>query len=612
MIDAISIFPTVPNNHALLSMLLTALALFLFTRKAIPLEISSLGLLAVMALLFSVFPYHEHGVEFEAIEFFQGFGHEALITVCALMVIGQGLVQTGALEPIGRILTRAWAVAPYISFLVTLIMSALMSAFINNTPIVVLLLPILISVCIRTKSSASKILMPMGFATLVGGMGTTIGTSTNLLVVSVANDMGLARIGMFDFVVPAALASFIAIMYLWLIAPLLLKDTKISIDDSSRRLFQARLTLDEESPVVGETLAKAKLTASDGINITQIRRGESSIFPLPDAVLKSGDSLIVMDTTKRIRSATEALKAKLYSGEYEVDDEHPLTAENQSVAEIAVVAGSQLDNTNLRYASFLQRHQLVVLGLHRAGRDIWKPSEEIMDVKLEPGDVLLVQGDKDEIAKLKQNPEFLVLDASDEVAHTERAPIALAILVVVVLAAATGFMPIAVSSLAGALMMLATRSLRLGTAIRSISTSVYFIVVASLALGQALLVTGASDYLTNVFLYFTAGAPPSIVLSALMLLMAVLTNVVSNNAAAVIGTPIGIGIAQQLGVPIEPFVLAVLFGANLSFATPMAYKTNLLVMSAGNYSFGDFMRVGIPLTLLMWVSYSFILTALYL
>lgn len=612
MIDAISTFPTVPNSHALLSMLLTAVALFLFTRKAIPLEISSLGLLAVLALLFSIFPYSEHGIEFEAIEFFQGFGHEALITVCALMVIGQGLVQTGALEPIGRILTRAWAVAPYISFLVTLIMSAVMSAFINNTPIVVLLLPILISVCIRTKSSASKILMPMGFATLVGGMGTTIGTSTNLLVVSVANDMGLARIGMFDFVLPAALASGIAIMYLWLIAPLLLKDTKINIDDSSRRLFQARLTLDEESPLVGETLAKAKLTASDGINITHIRRGESSIFPLPDAVLKDGDSLIVMDTTKRIRSATEALKAKLYSGEYEVDDEHPLTAENQSVAEIAVVAGSQLDNANLRYASFLQRHQLVVLGLHRAGKDIWKPSEEIMDVKLEPGDVLLVQGDKDEITKLKQNPEFLVLDASDEVAHTERAPIALAILVAVVLAAATGFMPIAVSSLAGALMMLATRSLRLGTAIRSISTSVYFIVVASLALGQALLVTGASDYLTNVFLYFTAGASPSIVLSALMLLMAVLTNVVSNNAAAVIGTPIGIGIAQQLGVPVEPFVLAVLFGANLSFATPMAYKTNLLVMSAGNYSFGDFLRVGIPLTLLMWVSYSFILTALYL
>ena len=521
-------------------------------------------------------------------------------------------MQTGALEPIGRVLTRAWAVAPYLSFLATLIISAIMSAFINNTPIVVLLLPILISVCIRTKSSASKILMPMGFATLVGGMSTTIGTSTNLLVVSVANDMGLAQIGMFDFVLPAALASSVAILYLWLIAPLLLKDTNISIEDSSRRLFQARLKLNEDSPMVGETLAKAKLAASDGITITQIRRGDHSIFPLPDAILKEGDSLIVMDTAKRIRSATEALKAKLYSGEYEVDDEHPLTAENQSTAEIAVVSGSQLDHTNLRYASFLQRHQLVVLALHRAGKDIWKPSEEIMDVTLEPGDVLLVQGSKDEITKLKQNPEFLVLDASDEVPHTERAPIALGILVFAVAAAATGFMPIAVSSLAGALMMLATRSLRLGTAIRSISSSVYFIVVASLALGQALLVTGASDYLTHVFLYFTAGAPPSVVLSSLMLLMAVLTNVVSNNAAAVIGTPIGIGIAAQLGVPAEPFVLAVLFGANLSFATPMAYKTNLLVMSAGNYSFNDFLRVGIPLTLIMWLSYSFLLTALYL
>ncbi|MDX1490739.1 MAG: SLC13 family permease [Pseudohongiellaceae bacterium] len=609
MIDT---FPTVPNEHALLSMLLTVVALFLFTRKSIPLEISSLGLLAIMALLFSVYPFSENGEEFEAIEFFQGFGHEALITVCALMVIGQGLVQTGALEPIGRVLTRAWAVAPFISFLCTLIISAIMSAFINNTPIVVLLLPILISVCMRTKSPASKILMPMGFATLVGGMSTTIGTSTNLLVVSVAHDLGQDQIRMFDFMLPAALASGMAILYLWLIAPLLLKDSKINIEDSSRRLFQARLKIDEDCPMVGETIAKAKLTASDGINITQVRRGDHSIFPLPDAILKEGDSLIVVDTANRIRAATDALKTKLYSGEYEVDEEHPLTAENQAVAEIAVVSGSRLDHANLRYASFLQRHQLVVLALHRAGKDIWKPSEEIMDVTLEPGDVLLVQGSKDEITKLKQNPEFLVLDASDEVAHTEKAPIALAILAVAVGAAATGLMPIAVSSLAGALLMLATRSLRLGTAIRSISSSVYFIVVASLALGQALLVTGASEYMTDVFLYWTAGASPSFVMSALMLLMAILTNIVSNNAAAVIGTPIGIGIAQQLGVPAEPFVLAVLFGANLSFATPMAYKTNLLVMSAGNYTFNDFLRVGIPLTLLMWISYSFLLTALYL
>ena len=214
--------------------------------------------------------------------------------------------------------------------------------------------------------------------------------------------------------------------------------------------------------------------------------------------------------------------------------------------------------------------------------------------------------------KLKLNPEFLVLDSSVEVPSTEKALIAQLTLLTIVATAATGMLPIAVSSLAGAMLMLGTRCLRLGSAIRAVSSSVYFVVVASLALGQALTITGASDYLTDVFLFFTRDAAPVVVLSALMLLMAVLTNIVSNNAAAVIGTPIGVGIAQQLGVDPQPFVLAVLFGANLSFATPMSYKTNLLVMSAGGYRFNDFMKVGIPLTILMWLSYSWLLGRLYL
>lgn len=605
-------FPVVPNGHALFSMLLTAFALFMFTRKKVPLEISSLVLLVLLALVFSLFPFYVHGEIFESVAFFQGFGHEALITVCALMVLGQGLVQTGALEPIGRLLTKAWARAPFFSFLMTLVVSAILSAFINNTPIVVLLLPILISVCLRTKSPASRVLMPMGFATLVGGMATTIGTSTNLLVVSVARDMGLPEIGMFDFVLPAAIASGVAILYLWLIAPRLLEERQVGIADGSPRLFQAHLHIEEDSPVVGKTIAQAKAIASDGIRILRLKRGNHFIVLLPDAVLHAGDRLRVMDTTRKIRAAAEAMKATLYSGDQEVDDEHPLNAENQTLAEIAVVAGSSLDRTNLRYTSFLERHQLVVLGLHRAGRDIWKAAEEIMDVTLEQGDVLLVQGSKDEIRKLKMNPEFLVLDSSVAVPRTEKSVIAQLTLLGVVVTAATGLLPIAVSSLAGAMLMLATRCLRLGAALRAVSSSVYFVVVASLALGQALTITGASDYLTEVFLFFTRDSAPVVVLSALLLLMAILTNIVSNNAAAVIGTPIGIGIAQQLGVDPTPFVLAVLFGANLSFATPMSYKTNLLVMSAGGYRFNDFMKVGIPLTIIMWLTYSWLLGALYL
>ncbi|MCZ6642188.1 MAG: SLC13 family permease [Gammaproteobacteria bacterium] len=588
-------------------MLLTVVTLYAFTRDRIPLEISSLGLIAVLAVGFSLFPFEG----LEPTDFFSGFGHEALIAVCALMVLGQGLVHTGALEPVGRVLGRLWGRAPFLSLLVTLIVGAVLSAFVNNTPVVVLLLPILISVCLRTSSSSAKVLMPMGFATLVGGMGTTIGTSTNLLVVAVAVDLGLKRFGMFDFVIPAAIAAGVGIVYLWLIAPRLLPDREIQLGDTSPRIFEARLHIEEDSPVAGKTLSDAMALSGNEMRVVRIRRGDTFILPLPDVTLKAGDRLRVRDTPAKLKSFEEALKARLYSEDHEVDEEHPLSAENQMLAEVAVVQGSSLDRTNLRFARFLSRYQLAVLALHRAGEDFWRPSEEIEEVILRPGDILLVQGARDQIANLKRSTEFLVLDASVDLPRTSKAPIALTILLFVVAFAATGMMPIAVSATAGVAALLLTRCLNLGAAIRAISPSVFFVVVASLALGKALVTTGATDYVTSVFLWATFGASPTIVLSALMALLAVLTNVVSNNAAAVIGTPIAIGIAQQLGLPAEPFVLAVLFGANMSYATPMAYKTNLLVMSAGNYTFLEFVKVGVPLTVLMWLTLTFVLSSMY-
>ncbi len=596
-----------PNAHAIAAMLLTVVTLYLFTRERFPLEISSLGLIAVLAVGFALFPF----AGLEPTDFFSGFGHEALIAVCALMVLGQGLVHTGALEPVGRVLGRLWGRAPFLSFLATLIVGAVLSAFVNNTPVVVLLLPILISVCLRTSSSSAKVLMPMGFATLVGGMGTTIGTSTNLLVVSVAVDLGLERFGMFDFLVPASIAAGVGIVYLWLIAPRLLPDREIGLGDTSPRIFEARLHIEEDAPVAGKTLSDAMALTGGDMHVVRIRRGDTFILPLPDVTLKAGDRLRVRDTPAKLMSFAEALKAKLYSEDQEVDEAHPLSAENQMLAEVAVVQGSSLDRTNLRFARFLSRYQLVVLAVHRAGEDVWRPSEEIQEVILQPGDILLVQGARDQIANLKQSTEFLVLDASVDLPRTRKAPIALAILLFVIAFAATGVMPIAVSATAGVALLLITRCLNLGAAIRAISPSVFFVVVASLALGKALVTTGATDYVTAVFLFVTAGASPTIILSALMALLAVLTNVVSNNAAAVIGTPIAISIAHQLGLPAEPFVLAVLFGANMSYATPMAYKTNLLVMSAGNYTFLEFVKVGAPLTVLMWLTLTFVLSSMY-
>ena len=194
-------FPVIPNPHALAVLLLTVLALILFTREKIALESSSLFVLVVLVIGFELFPFSNAMGDIKSSEFFHGFGHEALVAVCALMVAGQALVRTGALEPVARRLARFWRKSPAIALLVTLVVGAVLSAFMNNTPIVVLMLPMLIGVAIRSKSNTSGVLLPMGLATLVGGMSTTIGTSTNLLVVSVAADMGMEPFRMFDFTV---------------------------------------------------------------------------------------------------------------------------------------------------------------------------------------------------------------------------------------------------------------------------------------------------------------------------------------------------------------------------------------------------------------------------
>lgn len=605
-------FPELPNYHSLFALVMMIVSLFLFTRNNIRLEISSLTILIILALTFSLFPLAINGEDFDPTSFFHGFGHEALVAVCALMVLGQGIVSTGALSPIGRALSKAWKVSPFLSALATLLVCAILSAFINNTPIVILLLPILVSVSLRSNLPPSKLLMPVGFATIVGGMSTTIGTSTNLLVVSVASDLGLPRIEMFDFILPATLAGCVAILYLWLIAPLLLPKIDIELEDSSPRMFQAQLILNEKSTVIGKTLARAKELVGNKISFARIGRGEQYLYPLPDVVLLEGDRIRVVNTASAIREAAEILRATLYSGDLLVEEDAPLTADNQTIAEIAIVNGSGLAGLTLRYARFLDQYQLLVLALHRVGREDRKDHEEILDMSLEPGDVLLVQGEPESIRKLKMSREFLVLDASEEVPGTKKAPVAIFTLFTVVIVSALGLVPISISSMVGAFILLATRTLKIGAAIRAINPAVVFVVVASLAIGQSLEITKTSGYLAQLFLYFFQGYSPTFIMSALILMMGILTNIVSNNAAAVIGTPVAIGIAEQLGAPPEVFVLAVLFGSNLSFATPMAYSTNLLVMSAGNYHFKDFVRVGVPLSILLWISYSFILSSMYL
>jgi di/tricarboxylate transporter len=601
-----------PNSHALAVMLLIIGALFLFSRESIPLQTTSLLVLVSLTVGFTLFPFEVDGQALQASDFFLGFGHKALIAVCALMIVGQGLIRTGALEPVGRLLARLWRRGPAISLLFTILITAVLSAFINNTPIVVLMLPILIGVAVRTGDSPSGTLIPMGFASILGGMATTIGTSTNLLVVNVAADLGMDAFNMFDFLGPASIAGFFAVLYLWLLAPRITPERQPPMSGTVSRLYTAQIRLDNGSPVVGRTLAEALLRAGEGMKVESVQRGQGVfINPLPDVVLKDGDRITTSDTQANLREFSRLLGGTLFSGDQAVDAEHPLSAEGQQIAEVVITPASQLIGVRIGNARLRSRYGLRLLAFDRYEESQERKSPGLDEVQLRSGDVLLVQSTPENLRELKETADFLVLDGSIQLPSTRKAPLALAIMLAVVTFAALDVLPIEISAVLGMCALILTRCLNWKDAMSALSTQVILIIVSSLAMGAALMKTGGADYLAKLFVYVTFGAPPALALGGLMLMMGILTNIVSNNAAAVIGTPIAIGIAQRLGLPLEPFVLAVLFGANLSFVTPMAYQTNILLMNAGGYKFGDFVRIGLPLAIGLWLILTTVLVYAY-
>ena len=608
--------PITPDAHGIAVLLLTAVALFLFTRDQIPLESSSLTILILLMAGFQLFPYEKNGeVLVGPIDFFAGFGNEALVAICALMMVGKALETTGALQPLATVVGRAWSSRPILALLTTLVAGAILSAFMNNTPIVVLLMPILVGASLRSKFPVSGVMMPMGLATIIGGMSTTIGTSTNLLVVGISRDMGMHEFGMFEWVLPVAIVGGVAIVFLWIAAPRLLPDRTPPMADTSPRIFSAQLHVKEGGFADGATLSEVLAKADGNLRIDKIQRSESLFLAkLPSVVIQPGDRLFVKDSPENLKHYEQLLGATLFNlsdMEHPVDEETPLRAEGQQLAEVVITRGSPLHLRSLAAARFTSSYGLLPLALHRARAPSSQITGDINLIRLRAGDVLLVQGTREAIAQLKETGSMLVLDGTTDLPYRHHAKRALTIMGLVVAAAALGLMPISVSAMVGLGLMIATGCLTWRDAASSLSIPVVMIIVTALALGKALVGTGMADYIALTFVSAASALPPPMILSAFLLLMTIMTNIVSNNAAAAIGTPIGIGIAQQLGVSPEPFILAVLLGANMSFATPYGYQTNLLIMTAGGYRFVDFLRVGIPLTIIMWVGFSIALPMIY-
>jgi di/tricarboxylate transporter len=603
-----------PYLHASFTLALTVFALYLFTRDRLPLEASALAILVVLVLVFQLFPFETEGGDLSPTRFMTGFGHEALITICALMIVGKGVEATGALQPLGQSLAQAWTQHPRAAGLITMLIAASLSAFIINMPVVVMLLPMLIGVAARNKLAPSAILMPVGFATLLGGMATTIGTSSNLLIVAIAEDLGAAAFGMFDFAPPVLAVGAVGVLYLWLVAPRLLPVRKPPLADTSPRVFNATFHISEDSAACGRTFAECLALTGNEMRVDRIERGEGLVVTkLPLVRIQAGDRLIVRDTPERLKGFEKQLGATLRDEAGRTGlQPRPTAAEQEQLAEIVVTRGSMLHRSSLAATRFADRTGLSPLALHRARASESDPlGSHIGLVPLRAGDIVLVQGTQRQLAQLKRSGAALVLDGTTDLPRTHRADRALTIIVLVVVVAALDVVPISVSAVLGVGLMLASRCLAWKDMGNALSMPMIMVIVTSLALADAMTVTGAAQLVAGNLVAATAALPVPVILSGMMLLLTLLANVVSTNAIGIISVPLAIQAAQELGVPPEPFVLGVLFSANMSFATPFGYQTNLLLLSAGGYKLHDFLRVGAPLTLLMWLGFSIVLPILY-
>lgn len=615
------------SSHALVLLVFAALVFTVFVWDRFPIATVSLGVLALLPLGFSAFPLQTADGPVDPLRFFAGFGNPALIAICSLMIVGHALVVTGALEPTARVLARVVARHPRSALLAVLVLAAAVSGVVNDTPVVVLMIPLLLAAAKQAKTSAAGMLMPMNFAVLIGGMGTTIGTSTNLIVVAIAASLGVTTLSMFSFFGLVAMAAVPALLYLWLVAPRLLAKVQSPQENLSEDVFDAAIHVTEDSALEGKALSEV-LAKGDGAFplVALMRRGVSQVR-LPSMKLKVGDRLVLRATADRLKAVEQALDTPLHRvAESEEDDQEDKAGTEEEkqdkdkdkeaapsavVAQLIVTPDSPLVGRSVRQERMAARFDIIVVGLRRANQSSMSEREDLTDLTLSAGDVLLVQGQIDDMRDAQRKGMGLLLDERLALPRQDKAALALVVMAGVVLLSATKTLPIALAALAGALVLLFARCLTWQDVGQSLSTKVILLVSASLALGDAMQITGATEWMALGLAELTRSLSPAWVAALLMGLMGFVTNFVSNNAAAAIGTPLAISLAAALGVPPEPFVLAVLFGCNLCYLTPMGYQTNLLVMNAGGYSFGDFLRVGTPLFLIMWGSLSWLLAWRY-
>ncbi|MCH8289315.1 MAG: SLC13 family permease [Candidatus Marinimicrobia bacterium] len=566
-------------------------ALILFVSDRISADLVAMLMLAALLLFKFITPE-------EAVS---GFSNSATITIGAMFILSAGLIHTGVVDYLGVIAEKRISKTNIGLMLFILVIAGGASAFINNTAVVAVFLPVIIKISKERGISPSKFLIPLSYAAILGGSMTLIGSSTNILVSSIAKDNGLAEFKMFEFTNVGIVLFAVGGLYLIAFAFRLLPD-RAGTGDLTKNYrmhrYLAEVTVTENSGMIGKSLTEKKIAETYDINVLEIIRGDEKIWrQLGSTPIRSGDILLMRGSVQNIIKFSERESLQTL-GEAELGDED-LQGEDVILADAIIAPNSKLIGYTVKEINFRQRYGAFVLAVQSHGRTI---RDKIGRIPLHFGDSLLIQGSPNALRNLQNNRDFLVMEELKlEKFRTDRALVALGIIALVVISAALEIFPIMVAAILGAVAMVITGCINIKEAYSNIDWMVIFLLAGMIPMGIALEKSGLAALAAGGLLDLLGGSSPVFILSALYIGTVLLSSILSNNATAIVIAPIAISMAAALGVNPKPFLMAIMFGASTSLITPIGYQTNTLVYGPGRYKFFDYFKVGLPLNLIAWV-----------
>lgn len=562
------------------------LTLYLLITEIISVDLTAIGIMVVLVVSRILTPQ-------EAVA---GFANPAVITVGAMFVVSKGMIRTGGVEFLGRKIIQFSRGNPQLALLIILLSVALASGFINNTPVVILFIPVIMTMCCEFGLSPSKYLIPVSYASILAGTCTLIGTSTNIIISDLSVSYGYDGLSMFELGFLGVPIAICGIVFIFFMAPRVLpalSNPICRLQDSDHRQYLAELRIPHTSPLVGKSPAEIFKKQYPALQVVELVSKSRIYHPGRDRMtINAGDILLVKGSLNDLVEILHRENVELPSSESGL----VLGAQKDApiVVELIVSPHSSVRGQRLERTDLARDPDVNIIAVKRSNLHI--SEKQIHDVRLQTGDILLIWCQDSKLASLRSGTDFIVIeDVYEEIIHKRKAWWSIINFFCMVGTATLGIADIMTCSLTAAFLMIITGCLQMRDGYRALQGDVLILIAGTIALGTAMQKTGASQLYAESFLAIFSGFSPTVILGAVILLTSISTQLLSNNATAVLLLPIALSTAAGIGVDPKPFIVGICFGASACFATPMGYQTNLMVYGPGGYRFMDYLKLGIPL-----------------